>query len=122
MYRNYFDFWDFIYFINKFSNTIRSIKLKERLKLLFFNNFLLKYFQDRINCCNLKIIRSTLQYLLLMITLINDTEIITLLYSFIFGFKDSKTNYIFKYNMEEQTSYMSDNLQEINNSGKKNLI
>ncbi len=140
MYKKYFDFWDYIYFVNKFFNTIRSMKLKERMKLLFFNNFLLRYIQDRLCSCNLKIIRSTIQYLILMITLISDQEIVNLIYNFIFGFTDSKTNYVFTYNTDEQTSYLAESLnnnksnnsnlnideknhiKDINNSSRKNSI
>ncbi len=121
IYKKYFDFWDYIYFINKFFNTIRCLKLKERLKLLFFNNFLLKYLQERLCSCNLKVIRSTLQYVILMLTLINDQDIINLIYNFIFGFSDSKTNYVFTYNTEKETSFMAETLINSNTNSNANI-
>lgn len=120
MYKKYFDFWDFIHFLNKFLNTIRSIKLKERLKLLFFNNFLLKYIQERLCSCNLRIVRSSLQYIILLVNIINDQDIINLIFNFIFGFNDSKTNYVFTYNTEEQTSFLAETLSHNGNSNNSN--
>lgn len=121
-YKKFFDFWDFISFFNKFFNTIRSIKLKERIKILFFNDFLIKYIQPRLSSCNLKIIRSTIQYIVLMISLINDIEIINLIYNFLFGFNDSKTNYVFTYNVNEETATFTNSINNSNNNSTNNSI
>jgi hypothetical protein len=119
-YKKFFELWDFITFFNKFFNTIRSIKLKERIKILFFNDFLIKYIQPRICSCNLKIIRSTIQYIVLMISLINDIDIINLIYNFLFGFNDSKTNYVFHYNINEETAYFTNSINNTTNASANN--
>jgi hypothetical protein len=87
----YLEFRDYIYFFNKVCNTIRSFKLIEKLKVILFNNFLLKLVQENILNPDLKISRTHLQYFLFIFKSIKHIEIITLLYNFMFGFADSAT-------------------------------
>jgi hypothetical protein len=91
----YLEFRDYIYFFNKVCNTIRSFKLIEKLKMILFNNFLVKIVQANLLNPDLKISRSHFQYFLFIFKSIKNLEISTLLYNFIFGFADSATT--FKY-------------------------
>jgi len=56
-----------------------------------------------------------------MLTLINDQDIINLIYNFIFGFSDSKTNYVFTYNTEKETSFMAETLSNSNTNSNANI-
>ena len=64
----YFEFRDYLVFFNKVCNTIRSQTLNNKLKITFFNNFLIPYIQPGILNPNIKIFRTTLQYFVLILT------------------------------------------------------
>jgi len=94
----YFEFRDYLVFFNKVCNTIRSQTLNNKLKITFFNNFLIPYIQPGILNPNIKIFRTTLQYFVLILTTVKNEHICRTMFHFMFGFDDTKTNYIFKQN------------------------
>lgn len=84
----YLEFRDYIFFFNKLCNTIRNVKLKEKLRIFLFNKFLLGCVQGRLLSKDIRVVRSNLQYFIFFLKTIKNTEIVNLLFNFIFGFND----------------------------------
>lgn len=109
----YLEFRDFIYFFNKVCNTIRSIKLIEKLKIILFNKFLIEKVQDKLLSDDLKVIRSNLQYLLFILKSIKNIEIVKVIFNFMFGFDESKTNYNLRKNISKNVNPSENNENDL---------
>lgn len=96
MFDEVFEFREFIFFFSKLYDSIRDINLKEQIKLLFFNWFLVELVQERLLSKNLKVFRSTMQYLIFIMMNTKSNEINFLIYFFVFGFPDSITQFKIK--------------------------
>jgi hypothetical protein len=87
----YLEFRDYVFFFNKLCNTIRSNKLKEKLKIILFNKFLLGCVQDKLISSDLRIIRSNLQYFIFILKTLKNNDIVNLFFNFIFGFNEKNS-------------------------------
>lgn len=115
----YLEFRDYVFFFNKLCNTIRSNKLKEKLKIILFNKFLLRCVQDKLISSDLRVIRSNLQYLVFILKTMKNNDIVNLLFNFIFGFneKNSRNGHMNK--KLEQILYENTLIGVINQVGEE---
>ena len=97
MLNEFLEFRDFLNFFNKIYNCIISKNVKNEIKILFFNWFLIDIIQNRLISYNLKEFRTTLQYLLFIInSFSNNIELCFIIYVFVFGFPDSSCSFKLK--------------------------
>ena len=87
----YFDFKDYMFFLNKMCNSLSSHSLKDTFKYYFFNKFYINNVQNKLLSNNQKVIRSNFQYIISILHDVNNTEIIDVTAYFLFGFNDQKT-------------------------------
>lgn len=92
----FLEFRDFIQFFSKLYDTIRSKVLTEQIKTLFFNWFLLEEVQPHLLTQDIKEFRTNLQYLIFMMMKISSSELVFVIYFFVFGFPESLTNFKLK--------------------------
>ncbi len=102
MANNFTQFRDYVFFLNKIINVIRSRSLIKKLKYAFFNNFLISYIQPALLSNNLKVVRTNLQYLTFILKTSTSYIIINCIFHFLFGLDDSKKEYLNKkkYNLD----------------------
>lgn len=110
----YLEFRDYIYFFNKVCNTFRSFKLIETMKVIFFNNFLIDQCQANLLSIDLKIKRSHLQYLIFILKSIKHNDIVHIIFYFLMGFDDSRTNFVVKNQDIEGTDIDNTNKDQFN--------
>ena len=87
----YFDFKDYMFFLNKVCNSLRSHTLKDRFKYYFFNKFYINNVQSKILSYDQKVSRTNFQYIISILHDVNNSEIIDVTSYFLFGFNDQKT-------------------------------
>ena len=89
----YFDYKDYIVFLDKIISCFTNIKLKMKFQNYFFNKFLLENILPNLQTHNIKKFRTNLQYI---ITLLNSSKnnkiIINLLAYFLLGLSDENNN------------------------------
>ena len=84
----YFDFVDYISFLNKISNCL-SGNIKQKFKYYFFNKFLINTVQSFILSPNLKISRTHFQYIVTILYFSKSEIIVDDITYFLFGFKET---------------------------------
>ena len=85
----YFDYKDYIIFLDKLISCFTNIKMKIRFQNYFFNKFLLENILPSLQSHNLKIFRSNLQYLSTLLTFSKNSKIIINIISyFLLGLND----------------------------------
>ena len=84
----YFDYIDYISFLNKISNCL-SGNIKNKFKYYFFNKFLINNIQPFILSTNIKISRTHFQYIIALIYFAKNDIIIDNIINFLFGFRDA---------------------------------
>ena len=85
----YFDYVDYISFLNKIAKCL-SGNIKNKFKYYFFNKFLIYNVQPFILSPNLKIARTHFQYMITLLYFAKSDLIIDNIINFLFGFGDSK--------------------------------
>ena len=109
----YFDYKDYIVFLDKIISCFTNIKLKMRFQNYFFNKFLLENILPNLQTHNLKKFRANLQYI---ITLLNSSKnnkiIINILAYFLLGLSDENNND----DQDNDTNKNDNNNNEKNNS------
>ena len=96
----YFEFTDYIAFLNKITNCFTIEKIKEKLKHYFFNKFLIDNVQPLLLSKDPKISRTHFQYLVSFLHLIKNSTLEDTIIDFLFGFSESKIAR--KFNFEEK--------------------
>ncbi len=113
----YLEFRDYVYFYNKICNTIRSLDLKEKMKIYLFNKFLVDNLQERLLSTNLKILRTNLQYFVFVLKTIKHIEFVMLLFNFVFGFNDRTSR--LEYTNKTIASLKNKDIQLLHKGGKE---
>ena len=91
----YFDYKDYIIFLDKLISCFTNITMKIRFQNYFFNKFLLENILPNLQSYNLKIFRSNLQYLSTLLTFSKNSKIIINIISyFLLGLNDPLNNNI----------------------------
>lgn len=89
----YFEYKDYIIFLNKIINCFTNDKFKDKIENYFFNKFLLENVLPNLINHNVKIIRTHLQYLITFLNLSkNNTMIINAISYFLLGINDNIIN------------------------------
>ena len=109
----YFDFVDYISFLNKISNCL-SGNIKKKFKYYFFNKFLVNNVQPYILSSNIKISRTHFQYIVTIIYFAKSELIVDNVIYFLFGFREAPIER--KFNLQV---YNYDKNNEKNNNYKK---
>ena len=84
----YFDFIDYVSFLNKISKCL-SGNIKVKFKYYFFNKFLVNNVQSYILSSNLKISRTHFQYIVTILYFSKSEVIVDNIINFLFGFSES---------------------------------
>ena len=92
---SFFELVDYFSFLEKAISLITSNSLIERFKVSFFNNFLIEYIQDNLLSPDLNRVRTTYQYLNLLITNSKNQHVPELIFCFLFGHDASSFEYKF---------------------------
>lgn len=119
MSNNFSQFRDFIYFLNKIASLLSSTPLVEKFQHCFFNNFLLTHIQPQILSNDIKIVRTTLQYITLIAKSSTNLEILNGLFHFLFGFEDSKTKFLDKQKHMLEVEVERESIVSIKNKPKR---
>jgi len=110
----YFDYVDYISFLNKITNCL-SGNIKNKFKFYFFNKFLINNLQSFILSSDLKKSRTHFQYMISLIYFSKSDLIIDTIINFLFGFRDTPTEMKFNnINLNKKNS----SLDKINNNKK----
>ena len=109
----YFDYVDYISFLNKITNCL-SGNIKKTFKYYFFNKFCVNNIQPLILSSNIKISRTHFQYIITLLYFAKSDLIVDTLINFLFGFRESYIER--KFNI----SNTNDNKKDIKNNNIKN--
>ena len=113
----YFDYKDYIIFLDKIISCFTNIKLKVKFQNYFFNKFLLENILPILQSHNLKKFRTNLQYLITLLKFSkNNIIIINPLSYFLLGLIDENNNNIPNHDNEENNDNSGSNIQSNNNS------
>ena len=92
----YFEYSDYITFLNKISNCFTSENIRTKFKHYFFNKFLIQNVQQYLLSDDLKITRSHFQYLVTLLRISKNAIMVDSIINFLFGFSESKISRKFK--------------------------
>ena len=111
----YFNYKDYIIFLDKIISSFTNIQLKKKFENYFFNKFLLENILPNLQSHNLKKFRSNLQYILTLLKYSQNNKIIINPISyFLFGLKDELNDN----NNIQNNDNESNNNNESNNDDK----
>ena len=86
----YFEFSDYITFLNKITNCVTNESIKTKLKHYFFNQFLLRNVQPLLLSDDPKVSRTHFQYLVSFLHIMKNATLEDVIIDFLFGFSESK--------------------------------
>ena len=96
----YFEFTDYITFLNKITNCFTNENIKIKLRHYFFNKFLIQNVQPLLLSDDPKISRTHFQYLVSFLHIIKNSTLEDTIIDFLFGFSESKIAR--KFNFDEK--------------------
>jgi hypothetical protein len=108
----YFEFSDYITFLNKITNCVTNESIKTKLKHYFFNQFLLRNVQPLLLSDDPKVSRTHFQYLISFLYTVKNSTLEDTIIEFLFGFGESKIRR--KFNLNDKKK------EEEENKNKKN--
>ena len=109
----YFDFIDYINFLNKIANCLTIESIKKKFSIYFFNKFLLENVQKFILNDDIKINRSHLQYIISILYFTKNHIIIDDIIHFLFGFRESKIQFKSKSDSDTNKNDNEENFTQV---------
>ena len=94
----YFEYSDYITFLNKITNCFTSEGIRTKFKHYFFNKFLIQNVQQYLLSDDPKISRSHFQYIVTLLRISKNAIMVDSVINFLFGFSESKISRKFKIN------------------------
>ena len=114
----YFEYKDYIIFLDKIINCLTDEKIKEKMQNYFFNKFLIENVLPNLIDQNVKILRTHLQYLIILLNISKNSLIINALSYFLLGLTD---NNLYNDMMHNNKNEIDNNLENYSFKDKNDL-
>ena len=113
----YFEFTDYITFLNKITNCFTNENIKIKLRHYFFNKFLIQNVQPLLLSDDPKISRTHFQYLVSFLHIMKNATLEDVIIDFLFGFSESKIARKFNDNDKKEKVKEKEEKKENENNG-----